>query len=65
MVWEGVVLGSILKKVKPKQKLIMNLCKTDGLAKGHHFSNFSQRGLARGGLGGHFGKSDAKEKTLT
>jgi hypothetical protein len=65
MVWQGVVLGSILKKVGPKRKLIRNLCEIDGFAKGHHFSNFSQHGLARGGLGGHFGKSDANEKTLT
>ena len=56
MVWQGVVLGSILKKVGPKQKLIRNLYKIDGFAKRHHFSNFSQHGLARGGLGGNFGK---------
>ena len=60
MVWQGVVLGSILKKVGPRQKLIRNLCKIDGPAKGHHFSNFSQHGLARGGLGEHFEKSWAK-----
>jgi len=65
MAWQGVVLGSILKKVGPTQKLIRNLCKIDGPAKGHHFSNFSQHGLARGGLGDNFWKSVAKEKTLT
>jgi hypothetical protein len=65
MVWQGVVLGSILKNVGPKQKLITNVCKTDGLAKAHHFLNFSQHGLARGCLGGNFKKSHAKEKTLT
>jgi len=40
----------------------------DHPCQGHYFSNFSnfsQHGLARGGLGGHFGKSVTKEKTLT
>jgi len=41
MVWQGVVLGGILEKVKPRQKLIRNLCKIDGLAKGHHFPTFA------------------------
>jgi hypothetical protein len=65
MVWQGVVFGSILGKVGPSQKLIRHLCKIDGPAKGHHFTNFSQHGLARDGLGANFWKSDAKEKTLT
>ena len=62
MVWQGVVLGSILEKANPRQKLIRNLCKTDGPDKGHHFSNFAEHGLARGCLGEHFGKSEAKGK---
>jgi hypothetical protein len=65
MVWQEVVLGSILRKVGPRQKLVRNLCKIAGPAKGHRFPKFSQHGLTRGGLGGHFWKSDAKEKTLT
>ena len=65
MVWQGVVLGSILEKVGPRQKLVRNLYKIAGPAEGHRFLKFSQHGLTRGGLGGHFGKSDANEKTLT
>jgi hypothetical protein len=38
----------------------MNLGKIGGLVRGHQFSNFSQHGLARGGLGEHFGKSEVK-----
>ena len=40
----------------------MNLGKIGGLVKGHQFSNFSQHGLARGGLGEHSEKSWAKAK---
>ena len=65
MVWQGVVLGSIMEKAGTRQKLIRNPSKIAGLAKGHIFSNFPQHGLARDGLGDHFWKSDAKEKTLT
>jgi hypothetical protein len=65
MVWQGVAFGSILRKVGPRRKLVRNLCKIAGPAKGHHFSNFSQHGLTRGGLGAIFLESDAKGKTLT
>ena len=37
----------------------------DGPGKGHHFSNLSQHGLGRDCLGDHFGKSEAKTKTLS
>ena len=37
----------------------------DGPGKGHHSFNFSQHGLARDCLGDHFGKSEAKRKTLS
>ena len=37
----------------------------DGPGKAHHSSNFSQHGLARGCLGEHFGKSEAKRNTLS
>ena len=37
----------------------------DGPGKGHHFPNFSQHGLVRDCLGDHFGKSEAKRKTLS
>jgi hypothetical protein len=40
----------------------MNLGKIGGIVRGHQFSNFSQHGLARGGLGEHFKKSGAKAK---
>jgi hypothetical protein len=40
----------------------MNLGKIGGLVKGHQFSNFPQHGLARGGLGEHIEKSEAKAK---
>ena len=30
MVWQGVVLGSILEKATPRQRLVRNLCKIDG-----------------------------------
>jgi len=65
MVWQGVVLWSSLEKVGPRQKLIRNLCKIDGPAKGHQFFNLSQHCLTRGGLGAIFWESDAKGKTLT
>jgi hypothetical protein len=65
MVWQGIVLGSILEKANPRQKLNRNLRENAGPDKGHRFPKFSQHGLTRGGLGGHFWKSDAKEKTLT
>ena len=65
MVWQGIVLGSILEKASPRQKLNRNLREIDGPDKGHHFSNFSQHGLARGCLGEHFGKSQAKRNTLS
>jgi hypothetical protein len=40
----------------------MNLWKVGSLVRGHQFFNFSQHGLARGGLGEHFVKSEAKAK---
>jgi len=62
MVWQGVVLGTILEKANPQQKLIRNLCEIDGPDKGRHFPNFSQHGLARGCLPEHFGKSEPTAK---
>ena len=37
----------------------------DGPGQGLHFSNFSKHGLGRDCLGDHFGKSEAKRKTLS
>ena len=65
MVWEGIVLGTILEKVKPRENLIRSMWICDGPGKGHHFSHFSQYDLVRNVLGTIFGKSEAKRKTLS
>jgi hypothetical protein len=62
MVWQGIVLGSILEKANPRQKLNRNLRENAGPDKGHHFSNFSQHGLAKSCLGERFGKSEPTAK---
>ena len=69
IVWEGIALGIILERIAPKRKAQKTLPRIYGFCGGpgkdHHFSNFSQHGLGRNCLGDHFGKSEAKRKTLS
>ena len=65
MVWEGIALGTILEKVKPRKKLIRNLHGHDGSDKKHHFANFSQHGLAMNCLWVHFEKREENRTPLS
>jgi hypothetical protein len=56
MVWQGVVLGSIMEKAGTRQKLIRNPSKIAGLAKGHFFPAFPNMVWQETVLGTIFGK---------
>ena len=62
---KGLSWGAFWKKWIQEKYLIRNMWVCNGPGKDHHFSNCSQHGLGRDCLGDHFGKSEAKRKTLS
>ena len=62
MVWQGVVLGNIFAKVRPRENQFRKKWKSNGPDRGNHFFNFYQHGLARDCLGNHFRKSEAMDE---
>ena len=65
--WSGKRLswGPFRKNWSREKNLIRNMWICDGPGKDHDFPNLSQHGLGRDCLGDHFGKSEAKRKTLS
>ena len=64
MVWQGIVLETILEKVRRWTNLTRNMWNSDSPDRGHRCTNFYERGLSRHCLSNNFGKSGARVQNL-